>query len=113
MTVEERQLRAWVRTIFRRAALRWLDRETPRPLTMGNREEVRTRPDLEGIPDDAAWGAATDWWIECRSRLTDRQRQVIGARAQGMPTGAIAQALHCDPRTVRRILAEIRQQCPR
>ncbi len=116
MTVEERQLRAWVRTVFHRAALRWLDhtREGQRAIPVGGVEEVmiwQHHGQTGNEESDDPW-AATDWLIDCLPRLTARQQTVLLARARGLSSGEIARTVQCDPSTVRRILARVRRECP-
>ena len=116
MTVEERQLRAWVRTVFHRAAIRWLDRERnhQRAIAVGGLEEVMVcqydqEIEAEALDDHVE---ATQWLSDCLPRLTYRQQAVLLARARGLSSGEIARTVQCDPSTVRRILARVRRECP-
>ena len=117
MTVEERQLRAWVRTIFRRAAIRWLDKQRHQLKVMaaGQRAEVITwqhHDQAMGNNTQAESLAAVTWLVDCLPRLTPQERMVVARLYQGMASVEIAQRLQCTPRTVRRMRARIRMQCP-
>lgn len=115
MTCEERQLRAWVRTLFRHVALRWIARER-----RGQRESLEEE---EGVTwqDNNSFqiSAQSDqeevilWLTECLPRLTPQQHEVVTAFYHGMTAVAIARQQHCSSRTIRRIVVRIRQQCPR
>ena len=75
MTVEERQLRAWVRSVFRHAASRWIQRQgPPHPPTLvpiDNEEEMSwTGINQEGHAPDAD---ARLWMIHCLPQLTARE----------------------------------------
>lgn len=117
MTVEERQLRAWVRTIFRRAAIRWLDRQRHQlqVMAVGQRVEVITwrlqDQAMENDTQEESLAAAT-WMADCLPRLTSQERMVVAGLYQGMASIEIARKLQCTPRTVRRMRARIRMQCP-
>ncbi len=111
MTVEERQLRAWVRSVFRHAALRWLDRQ--------RRQETQedgiwlsvdsiTRGDYDFEKIDA-----TLWWLDCPSRLAPRELAILHGLYQGRTPTEVAQTLRCNVSTVRRAIYRIRNQCPR
>jgi len=117
MTGEERQLRAWMRTVFRRAALRWLDREIDRQqvIAVGELEEVMTwhsdSQDVRKGSQEEHWEMSM-WLLDCLPRLTRRQHFVMAALYQGMTSAEIADKLQCTPRTVRRMVARIRIACP-
>ncbi len=116
MTLEERQLRAWVRTLFRHVALRWVARERQGWGSSLERDEeaIRWQHDEElprCIPPDYEEGLL--WLTDCLPRLTPRQHGVVTALYHGMTAVAIARQQHCSPRTIRRIVVRIRQQCPR
>ena len=116
MTLEERQLRARVRTVFRRAALRWLDRDTDRQrvIAVGGFEEVMTwqyndRDVRDGSQDVRL--AVVTWLADCWPRLTPQEQRVVVGLTQGLTSAEIARCLHCTPRTIRRIRDRIRHQC--
>ena len=115
MTVEERQLRAWVRRVLRHAAIRWMQRQArqypPTRVPLENEEE-RIWPEItprDNTPD----ADARLWMIQCLPRLTGREQQVFHALYQGQTPQTIAHQLQCDVSTVRRILYRIRRRCPR
>jgi RNA polymerase sigma factor (sigma-70 family) len=117
MTGEERQLRAWVRTIFRHAAIRWLDRQRHQlnVMAVGQKAEVITwqhHDQVIGNDTQAESLAAVTWVVDCLPRLTPQERMVMACLYQGMTLVEIAQRLQCTPRTVRRIRSRIRMQCP-
>ncbi len=117
MTVEERQLRAWVRTVFRRAAIRWLDRQRHQfqDMAVGDRSEVvawQHRDQMIGN-DTQSESVTKDLWLaDCLSRLTPQERIVMDCLYQGLTFVEIAQRLQCSPRTVYRMRMRIRLQCP-
>lgn len=119
MTMEERQMRAWIRTVFRHAAIRWL------------REQAHQRP-AQGVPwrgeEDQLWTENSRlgyrsqegldahiviWMADCMTRLTPRDQQILHALQHGWTQREIAKALPCDISTVRRAIRRIRIQCPR
>jgi hypothetical protein len=70
VTVEERQLRAWVRSVFRHAALRWLDRQRKHEA-----EEDAIWLSTDSIRRDGYVGDTSDatlWWLDCPPRLAPR-----------------------------------------
>lgn len=113
MTVEERQLRAWVRTIFRHAAIRWLDKQRHqlKVMAVGQRAEVITWEHHDQAMRSESLGLAI-WLADCLPRLTLRERMVVDCLYQGMTSVEIAQRIQCSPRTVYRIRSRIRMQCP-
>ncbi len=113
MTVEERQLRAWVRTIFRHAAIRWLDkhRHQLKVMAVGQRAEVITWQNHDQAVQSESLAVAT-WLADCLPRLTPQERMVVACLYQGMTFVEIAQRLQCTSRTVRRMRTRIRMQCP-
>ncbi len=108
MTREERQVRAWIRTVLRHAAIGWVREHTPPdgivwvPLEEG--EDVWDPEDTES--------AARLWYLDCLPRLTPRDRWVLQALAQGWRPGELANKAHCHVRTIRRSIYRIRRQCP-
>ena len=117
MTAEERQLRAWVRTVFRHAALRWLaqERRHQGTIAVGDREEALTWPSTEASVVDAAQEVhlnAVTWLADCWPRLTVAERELADGLSQGMTGIELARSLQCTPRTIRRMRHRIRRRCP-
>jgi RNA polymerase sigma factor (sigma-70 family) len=119
MTVEERQLRAWVRSVFRHAALRWLDRQ--------RRQEAVFLSDSVS-EEDSAWKfdhigdqgyhdleamESNLWFLDCQQRLAPREAKIFNALYHGWNPTDVAQTLRCNVSTVRRAIYRIRNQCPR
>ncbi len=113
MTVEERQLRVWVRTVFRRAAIRWLDKQRPQlqVMAVGQRAEVIAWQNHDLAVQSEPLAVDT-WLADCLPRLTPPERIVVAYLYQGITFVEIAQRLQCTPRTVRRMRARIRVKCP-
>ena len=117
MTVEERQLRAWVRTLFRRAALRWLDRQHRQEIMSVSTEEEGFTWQIDsvvGLDSDLEDTVETELWLlDCRSRLTPHEAKILDALYRGWKPADVAHMLQCNVSTVRRVIYRIRNQCPR
>ena len=110
MTVEERQLRAWVRTVFLHTA------------TRGIRNQQRQYSAVSVIQEESEpWGDCQDistevdndlWLPKCLLRLQPRDKVILLELGQGKTQVAVAQIAECDQRTVRRAIRRIRTTCP-
>ena len=114
MTAEERQVRAWIRTVLRHAAMRWFvdqHRQHSPDLVFepGEEEEILWVRDPHPTDSDIA---ASVWLAHCSMQLTLRDQAILRAINQGWTQREIAQALHCTGRTVRRAIRRIRSRCP-
>lgn len=110
MTVEERQLRAWIRHVLRHAAIRWArnqGRQQPLDtISMGLKEGfVWDMHCAVGLED-------TLWMDDCLPRLRPRDQTILQAIAQGWRPVDIARRVGCDVSTVRRAIGRIRRMCP-
>lgn len=107
MTIEERQIRAWINRVFRHAAIRWVrtqaHQSVPSPLSWDDQEVQKLWLSEE-----------LNSWVGLSMSLSPlpwRDQQVLRALYQGWTQVEIAQALHCSTRTVRRAIQRIRRQC--
>jgi len=108
ITVEERQLRAWVRQVLRHAAIQWLKAQSSSNVTMasfGDEEEFTWLADTTTLDMHV-------WLVDCLDHLAPRDQEILRAIVRGEKSPEIAKRLHCDVSTVRRRIYRIQRQCP-
>ena len=119
MTFEEQQIRAWIRTVFHHAAIRWVREQThqyPAQIRLWGDEEDTLWNGNFHLGDRLQEGLDAHlaiWMADCIIRLTFRDQKILYALQQGWTQGEIAKTLLCDVSTVRRAIRRIRIQCPR
>lgn len=106
---QERQIRAWARTIMRRTALRWVQRQQNNNRSVSLEDKFGV---LNLVTDLEDFAEATWWTQHCWNQLNDRQRQVFAKVRDGFSPAEIARQFQCDPSTIRRVVYQIRKQCP-
>lgn len=107
---EEQQLRVWIKTVLKNAALEWVRnqrRQRGEYWSWEPWDEEKYECRHEHIASDAFW-----WYQDCLARLTPRDRWVLQGIHQGWRPIELAHRVPCDPRTIRRSLQRIRRLCP-
>lgn len=115
MTMEERQVRAWIRMVLRRAAVRWFvdqHRQHASEVALEPREKEEVlweHADPHSTDSDIA---VSLWVAHCLRQLTPRDQVILQAIYHGWTQKETAQTLQCTDRTVRRAIRRIRSRCP-